>query len=86
MKPKEFDLVKAGIEQDVVKKIKEERGEVLTPLLERFLHLWDAGLVFPTPLPEKCSCGWNLEAFRLEELVRDLAVEVVKIKQELKRR
>ena len=86
MKPKEFDLAKAGIEQDVVKKIKEEKGEVLTPLLERFLHLWSAGLMFPTPLPKDCSCGWNLEVFHLEELVRDLAVEIVKIKQELKRR
>ena len=86
MKTRKFDLVKAGLDKEVVERIKKEKGEVLTPLLERFLHLWSAGLMFPTPLPKDCSCGWNLEVFHLEELVRDLAVEIVKIKQELKRR
>ncbi len=73
-----FDI---DIDSKTLKQIKKQNGEVLTPLVERFLALENWKVQIAPRGYEEFSYAPNTPY--VAELVRDLAIEIIKIKKKL---
>ena len=73
--------VEKEIDAKIIKMIKEQNGRVLSPLLERFLVLRNWEVDNPPPGYEEFA--YAPDAVYDAELIRDLSIEIIKIKQKL---
>jgi len=79
IKPLEEEL---GLSKKIVEKLEEQKGIVLSELLERFLVMRNWKEI--NPPPEYWEFEYKPDPTYLAMLVRDLAVEIIKIKEKLK--
>ena len=83
MLPDEY-LTKAGLTKETIEKIAKQNGQVLPPLLEHFLIMGRWQEEFSKEerkdygIPDTLT--WE-DYYYLARLIRDLAVEVIKLKE-----
>jgi len=77
-KPLDLEL---NLDKKICEKLKKQNGEVLPKLVERFLVLRNWKEIHPPN--EYWEFAYKPDATYCAELIRDLAIEIIKIKKKL---